>query len=584
MLENQISETTLLQCLYDNVRAKKPVARSNDWRHSAPHAATRAFFREGQVVTAVVRRVDEGTAYLSVNGTGSATVSAKACAKEGAVAYGDLAVGQKVRGRVKAWYPKTRQLVFAGIEGIVSAATAEKDPGSVGAGRQPKPVYATLPAGTAVLVDGANVLHAFKPTEASQVLRSLVDGLKAQGYEARIFLEHRAWKFLACNQASEAAGEAFMALCRELDVTFVGREADLAILQSLKAVPNSVGLTNDRYADDPEGAFALMGLFLYNMPSHMKRNVQYVGRAVVSRALALSLLLSATAAICFAAEVRCERSEPPAASVGAVARRVVRDIAYAPENGKSGLGDLYLPENANADTPVVLAIHGGGWSAGDRESWRGVAEFFRDELGFAAFNIEYRLASPANRWPACGDDCVGAARWLLSSAFERVAGFRPKKIWICGGSAGGHLALWTLVNLRSDEVAGAVAISPIGDPAPDVAVHGGRYRALLGGAADLSALDPRAHFKPGMAPLLMTHATGDQVVPIRSSRNFEKAYSAAGNRVEFFEYPENLEANQGGHCIWRPHATPHRLLGALERRIADFVREVSASASKSMKN
>lgn len=32
-------------------------------------------------------------------------------------------------------------------------------------------------------------------------------------------------------------------------MTIVGREADLAILQVLKTVPNSVGLTNDRYAD-----------------------------------------------------------------------------------------------------------------------------------------------------------------------------------------------------------------------------------------------------------------------------------------------------------------------------------------------
>lgn len=112
-----------------------------------------------------------------------------------------------------------------------------------------KPSYETLPKGTVVLIDGANLLHEFKPAEAPKVLRSVVDGLKEQGCDARIYLEHRAWKFMCFHQGSEEAGEKFKALCRELNVTIVGREADLAILQVLKTVPESVGLTNDRYVD-----------------------------------------------------------------------------------------------------------------------------------------------------------------------------------------------------------------------------------------------------------------------------------------------------------------------------------------------
>ena len=112
-----------------------------------------------------------------------------------------------------------------------------------------KPSYETLPKGTVVLIDGANLLHEFEPAEAPKVLRSVVDGLQEQGYDARIYLEHRAWKFMCFHQGSEEAGEKFKALCRELNVTIVGREADLAILQVLKTVPESVGLTNDRYVD-----------------------------------------------------------------------------------------------------------------------------------------------------------------------------------------------------------------------------------------------------------------------------------------------------------------------------------------------
>ena len=253
---------------------------------------------------------------------------------------------------------------------------------------------------------------------------------------------------------------------------------------------------------------------------------------------------------------------------------VMRDIPYAPENGKFGLGDLYLPEGMSPDTPVVLAIHGGGWSAGDRYSWSGVADFFCRELGCVAFNIEYRLASATNRWPACGDDCVKAANWLFSDAFRERAGFIPKKIYICGGSAGGHLTLWTLVNLPPERVAGAISISSIGDPAIDCMSHRGRYTSLLGMmdvAGRLAEMNPVLKIKSGMAPVLCTHATEDEVVPIASHKAFADAYRAAGNKCDFFEYPANAQEGLAGHCIWIPDSNPHRLIPELEGQIRAFV-------------
>ena len=257
--------------------------------------------------------------------------------------------------------------------------------------------------------------------------------------------------------------------------------------------------------------------------------------------------------------------------------RIVRDIPYAPENGKFGLGDLFLPETGNGSVPLVLTIHGGGWSGGDRASWEGVARFFTERLGFAAFNIEYRLASAKNRWPACGDDCVKAARFVLSDEFKKRFSLSHDMIWICGGSAGGHLALWTLTHLPAGDVAGCVSISAIGDPVLDYAVHAGRYKALFGDAAGerLAAMDPRNAIVSGMAPVLCTHATEDKVVPISSHKAFADAYRAAGNVCEFFEYPATIQEGLAGHCIWIPGSKPHRLIPEIESRIAAFVRKQS---------
>lgn len=254
---------------------------------------------------------------------------------------------------------------------------------------------------------------------------------------------------------------------------------------------------------------------------------------------------------------------------------VIRDIPYDPEIGRAGLGTLYLPEQLEPSTPLVLCIHGGGWRTGTRSSWSGVAEFFRDELGFAAFNVEYRLA-PTNRWPACGDDCVKAAKFVLSDDFKKRYGLSHDNIWICGGSSGGHLALWTLVNLPLEAVAGTVAISAIGDPEPDFRLHPDRYRALLGdavGEAEFAAMNPVLRIKPEMAPLLCTHATQDGVVPIASHRAFVDAYRAVGNRCEFFEYGESSVPGLQGHRIWIPDSQPHKLIPEIEEAIRKFVKD-----------
>jgi len=278
-----------------------------------------------------------------------------------------------------------------------------------------------------------------------------------------------------------------------------------------------------------------------------------------------------------------ERIEAYAASCGiakseiAAFRRIlcenaIRDIPYDPKSGAFGLGDLYLPSNVTERTQMVITIHGGGWTGGDRASWSGVAEFFRDELGFAAFNIEYRLASGENPWPKCGDDCVAAANHVLSEDFKRRYGLKYDRVWICGGSAGGHLTLWTLVNLPPDKVAGAVSISAIGDPDCDVLGSRGCQRELLGKGMDYARMDPRRRIKAGMAPLLCTHVREDKVVPIASHRAFADAYRARGNRVVFFEYPCTVEPGLSGHCTWRAHSGyPPRLIAAIRSAITDFI-------------
>lgn len=270
-------------------------------------------------------------------------------------------------------------------------------------------------------------------------------------------------------------------------------------------------------------------------------------------------------------------------SCGQTKAPVFRDVPYDAKLGPSGVGDILLPDDIDETTPVALVIHGGGWKTGSREDMAGIAEYLRRDLGFAVYNIEYRLGSERSRWPSCGEDCVRAAQYLLSAGFRERFGVSTKKIWIVGASAGGHLSLWTLTHLPKESVEGVVSISSIGDPVPDFKVHKARYKHLFGEevtASDVAAVDPRPSIGRGMAPLLCTHAEGDRVVPIASHRAFAEAYTAAGNEVEFFAYPCDCVPGLTGHCIWRPLFRSKKLIPHLETRIADFVRRVRGRVSE----
>ena len=272
-----------------------------------------------------------------------------------------------------------------------------------------------------------------------------------------------------------------------------------------------------------------------------------------------------------------------AQAADAVETKVVRDVRYSDRTDAACTGDLHLPACGANASQAVLLIHGGGWSAMDRRDVEGIAAFLVRDLGCAVFNVNYRLASPQHPWPACGEDCLAAAQFLLDGK-AADHGLRPKRIWIMGGSAGGHLALWTGLRLPAERIAGIVSLSGIADPAPDAKLHPSRYRTLFGNreptAADLDAMSVLKLVRPNGPKILLTHEYQDDVVPIDSARHFLWAYRSCGNDIGLCEYSRNSYEGLTGHCIWVPGTRPRRLLPKLEREIAYFMQPPAVPAPK----
>ena len=108
---------------------------------------------------------------------------------------------------------------------------------------------------------------------------------------------------------------------------------------------------------------------------------------------------------------------------------------------------------------VVLYFHGGVYVLGDAFQAAGLAAQVGRRTGARVISVDYRLA-PEHPYPAAVDDALAAYRALLD------AGIDPSDIALAGESAGGGLAVATLVNARDHGLplpAAAFAMSPYAD-------------------------------------------------------------------------------------------------------------------------
>ena len=115
---------------------------------------------------------------------------------------------------------------------------------------------------------------------------------------------------------------------------------------------------------------------------------------------------------------------------------VDKDVAYAPEHGRRGLLDVYRPAEPVEGAPVLLQVHGGGWTIGNKDQQGIPLMQHLAAKGWICVAINYRLA-PRDPFPAQIIDVKRAIAWIREHIEEY--GGDPDYLAITGGSAGGHL-------------------------------------------------------------------------------------------------------------------------------------------------
>lgn len=133
---------------------------------------------------------------------------------------------------------------------------------------------------------------------------------------------------------------------------------------------------------------------------------------------------------------------------------VFPDVEIRPARPGQPAGDWFIPRERQSDV-TMLHFHGGGYTF-----YAGVSRHFvallAHTLGIAIFAPDYRL-TPEHPHPAQIEDGLAAYGFLLDQGID------AQKIIVCGDSAGGHLALMTLVKLRQAGLAQpalAIGLSP----------------------------------------------------------------------------------------------------------------------------
>ncbi|MEU8568243.1 alpha/beta hydrolase [Streptomyces pathocidini] len=227
-----------------------------------------------------------------------------------------------------------------------------------------------------------------------------------------------------------------------------------------------------------------------------------------------------------------------------------RALAHGPllPQGRSGLA-LRSPR------PAVVWVHGGGYESGHRSQTPRWNQWL-NELGYAVFDIEYRLAPRATQLQQIGDvKC--AIGWVREHASDYA--IDPARIVLAGTSAGGNLALAAAYTGRDKRprpscetgrdtsVRAVVSFYGPTDMAGMIDAGGDgradpRVRRFMGGSLMTASEgfrygSPARLVRADVPPTLLLHGSHDRIVPVEQARQLNARLTTAGAEHEYVEIP-----------------------------------------------
>ena len=225
--------------------------------------------------------------------------------------------------------------------------------------------------------------------------------------------------------------------------------------------------------------------------------------------------------------------------------------------------DIAFPVGAKGDVSLLLMVHGGGWSAGDKGEYHN--EIIKlAESGLVAAAMNYRYVSEESDCFDILDDITSALNRIKKMGTDR--GINVNKMLMTGLSAGAHLSLlysYSKYNESPVRPAAVVALSGPTDMVSDEAVEKFVWHNQMGNSDEIFALlskflgvkvdqntaktekayklarqlSPLYYVNENTVPTIICHAINDAIVPFCNAVALEKALTENGVTHEFIEYP-----------------------------------------------
>lgn len=233
------------------------------------------------------------------------------------------------------------------------------------------------------------------------------------------------------------------------------------------------------------------------------------------------------------------------------------EVPYKKVEGHDLYADFYIPEDVE-NPPVIMWIHGGGWTELNRK-WSLV--YPQIERGYAVCSVDYRYADEAV-FPAQMLDLKDALLFVKENG--KKYGYDGFKVILSGDSAGGHLC--TLLGVSAGntdwekegcdysvqavvDFCGPTSFGELRAPEHEdteifqllLGGNGGR-KSLLGRAA---AASPLTYVDGNEPPFLILHGSVDPTVSPEQSRLLRNALEEKGVPVHMYLIPGGVHGLSG---------------------------------------
>lgn len=237
-----------------------------------------------------------------------------------------------------------------------------------------------------------------------------------------------------------------------------------------------------------------------------------------------------------------------------------RTAVYADRGGERLSLDIYLSRDrpAPGGSPVMVAVHGGGFVEGSRRGGAANMRWYADR-GWTVISIDYRLASPQRAtWDLASSDVECALAWTARNAGR--LGIDMRRLVLTGGSAGGSLALkvaWRPAGPYLDPDCGpslppiraVVTKAPLIDFVGAWRLKGeygdlqrGYLQQYLGGSPDsfperYAAVASANLLAPSNPPTLIISGANDRLVPPDPAHALARRAAATGMEIRHTVFP-----------------------------------------------